>query len=258
MDRFEGTLTFTAGASYDWRNLSRAEEYGTPPGGGANAIFSYPISDADAFNAQGRVEWQASDALAVNASVSSRARFPTIFERFSSRFSGAGFYYKLNDAIVAFQFIFVGQPVSQSRNLGEGNNYGIELSFDMRITPVLSAGGNYAWTEQNLDDPSDAAFRPTGVPTHQAFLWADWRPLERLSLVPSIEIASDRWTVSTDGSRYFRTGSYVDVSLRVDYEITEQVVMGAGIRNAFDSLYYLTDGFPEAGRRFFISLRFGS
>ncbi|MBD3813502.1 MAG: TonB-dependent receptor [Betaproteobacteria bacterium] len=277
-------LTATLGVSYDWRDLKQAEEWGTPPGGGAAAIFSYPIRDADAFNAQGRLEWQVAPDASLYGSISSRARFPTIFERFSSRFggavsnpdlkaeratnfelggeygsgalslSGAMFYSRLDDVIVAFPFIFQGQAVSQSRNLGQGENFGLELSANMHLSADFGIGGNYTWTEQELDDPSDAAFRPTGVPTHAAFLWAAWSPDERLTVTPSLELASDRWTVSTDGTRYFRTGSYADASLRIDYQLTEGVQLGAGVRNAFDSLYQLTDGFPEAGRRFFVVL----
>ncbi len=278
-------VTATAGVSYDWRDLKLAQEYGTPPGGGPATIFSYPIRYASAFNAQGRLQWQVAPDISLHGSVSSRARFPTIFERFSSRFGGAvsnpdlkaeratnfeiggdwvndglslggaAFYSRLEDVIVAFPFLFENQPVSQSRNLGKGENYGLEFSADFRLASSLSAGGNYTWTEQQIEDPSDAAFRPTGVPRHQAFIWANWQPIERLSIVPSVEIASDRWTVSTDGARYFRTGSYLDTSLRVDYEITDRIVIGAGVRNAFDDLHYLTDGFPEPGRRFFFSLR---
>lgn len=277
-------LTATLGASYDWRDLKRAEEYGTPPGGGEPALFSYPIENADAWNAQGRLDWTPSADSAVYASLSSRARFPTIFERFSSRFggavsnpalkaeratsyeiggsvkrgvvtlAGAVFYSDIADAIVAFPFIYEGQAVSQSRNVGKGENYGVEASFDAALGPVM-LGANYTWTRRNLNDPSNTGFEPIGVPTHKAFVYADWQALPRLHLIPSVDIASDRWTVDSAGTNYYRTGSYIDASLRVDYEVNEHLAIGAGVRNAFDDLYYLTDGFPEAGRRFFLTAR---
>lgn len=277
-------LTATLGASYDWRNLKRAEEFGVPPGGGTAVIFSYPVEDAHAWNGQGRLDWTPAEGATFYASFSSRARFPTIFERFSSRFggavsnpgleaeraanfeigasvrrgaasfAGAVFYSDISNAIVAFPFIYQGQAVTQSRNVGSGENYGIETSFDVVLGPVI-IGANYTWTQRHLNDPGNSAFEPSGVPAHKAFVYADWEAVPGLHIVPSLDIASDRWTVNSAGTNYYRTGSYVDAGLRVDYEIDESVTIGAGVRNAFDDLYYLTDGFPEPGRRFFLTAR---
>jgi iron complex outermembrane receptor protein len=96
------------------------------------------------------------------------------------------------------------------------------------------------------------------VPTHKAFVYAEWQPVARVHVLPSLDIASDRWTTNTAGTTYFRTGSYADASLRVDYDVTDHLTLGAGVRNAFDDLYYLTDGFPEAGRRYFLTARWRS
>jgi len=83
-------LSFTLGGSFDWRNLTRAEEYGAPLGtSGASVLYNYPRRDADTWNLQGRFDWHASEALNLHASLSSRARFPTNFERFSQRFNTA-------------------------------------------------------------------------------------------------------------------------------------------------------------------------
>jgi iron complex outermembrane receptor protein len=83
------TLRLRTGLGYDWRDLHRAEEFGTPPGGGPAALFGYPVADGQAWNMQGQIEWQPDAARRLALSVSSRARFPTLFERFSSRFGGA-------------------------------------------------------------------------------------------------------------------------------------------------------------------------
>lgn len=278
-------LTLVLGASYDWRDLKRAEEFGVPPEGGEPRIFSYPIRDADAFNAQGQVIWTPDADTRLHASVSSRARFPTIFERFSSRFGGAVsnpdldaeratnyeiggarrfgilsaegavFYSRLSDVIVSFPFIFQGQPVSQSRNLGSGDYYGGEIALSAAIGPELSLGANYTYIHRDLEDPSNTAFQPTGVPTHKGFAFADWSPARGLHIIPSIDAASDRWTVTTDGASYFRTGAYIQASLRIDFEPIDGVRLGVGARNLFDDYYVLTDGFPEPGRSFFVSVR---
>ena len=278
-------LTFITGVSYDWRDLKRAEEYGTPPGGGAARVFSYPIRNADAVNGQGQLVWTPDDATRLHASMSSRARFPTIFERFSSRFGGATsnadlkaeratnyeigsartfgpvraegaiFYSRLSDVIVAFPLIFNGQAVTQSRNLGKGEYYGGEIALSAGIGRTLNVGANYTYTKRDLNDPSNTAFQPTGVPTHKGFAYADWSPIDRLHIVPNVDVASDRWITNTAGTQFFRTGSYVQANLRIDFDLIEGIAVGVGGRNLLDNNYQLADGFPEAGRSFFASLR---
>ena len=278
-------LSLVTGISYDWRDLKRAEEYGTPPGGGASTVFSYPIRNAAALNGQAQLLWTPDADTSLHASVSSRARFPTIFERFSSRFGGATsnadlkaeratnyelggarvfgafraegavFYSRLTDVIVAFPLIFNGQAVTQSRNLGKGRYYGGEIALSANLGRALSLGTNYTYTHRDLDDPTNVAFQPTGVPTHKAFAYADWSPVTRLHVVPNVDIASDRWVTKTAGTRYFRTGSYVQANLRVDFEVIDGVTIGVGGRNLFDDNYQLADGFPEPGRSFFASVR---
>ncbi len=284
------SLALTAGASFDWRDIKQAEDY-------ANGAFvEYPLHNGSAFNAQGQLTWAPERDTSLHASVSSRARFPSLFERFSSRFGGAvsnpnlkaeratsyeiggshdfgairaegaAFYSHLNDVIVSFPFIYTtctpatppvctDNAVTQSRNLGSGNYYGAELALTARLGTMLSLGGNYTYTHRDLKDPSNAAFEPTGVPTHKAFLWADWSPLADLHILPNADIASARWTVNTAGTLYYRTGSYALANLTVNYELTDGIEIGVGARNLFDAYYALTDGFPEPGRSVFASAR---
>ncbi len=84
-----GPVSLSLGASLDWRDLHRAQDFGVPPGGGAARVFDYPTAGGSAWNAQGRLDWQPDSANRLSFAVSSRARFPTLFERFSSRFGGA-------------------------------------------------------------------------------------------------------------------------------------------------------------------------
>ncbi|AXB77021.1 TonB-dependent siderophore receptor [Novosphingobium sp. P6W] len=272
-------LELVVGASYDWRDLRRAEDYTS------GAFVYYNLRNGDAWNAQGQLLWTPDDATNLHLAVSSRARFPTIFERFSTRFGGAtsnpdinaeratqielggarqfgplrieasGWYAKIDDAIVSFPFIFQGQATAQSRNVGSGDYYGAEFSATAQIAEGLRAGANYGWVHRKLDDPSLPAFHATGVPEHSGFVWAEWSPIKALRILPSLDVASKRWTVNTAGTRYYKIGSYALANLRVDFDVTDWATLGVGGRNLFDENYATVDGYPEGGRTLFVSLR---
>ncbi|MFV3127646.1 TonB-dependent receptor plug domain-containing protein [Niveispirillum sp. KHB5.9] len=262
-------ITFTLGGSVDWRDLRRAEEYGAVPGRTGSVLFSYPIKDSRAWNVQGRVDWTVAQDTELHASLSSRTRFPTIFGRFSSRFGGAVsnpdldaeratqvevggvkrlgdvtlegavFHAWLDDAIIAFPFIYrtciaavvcTDNAVSQSRNVGKSEQTGLELSVTAVLSDAVWAGANYTYLARDLDDPSIPAFHPTGVPRHKGFAYVDWTVTEGVSLVPNVELASSRWTVNTAGTRYYRTGAYALVGLRAEYRVTDALELSAGGR----------------------------
>lgn len=290
-------LALTIGASYDWRDLKTAEEYGTPPTGGSPQIFSYPLANVGDWNAQGQIVYLPGAGSELHASLSSRVRFPTIFERFSTQFgtaasnpglkperattaefgvshgwgafqaAGAIFYSDIEDAIVAVRPSNFPVNTSQRRNLGDGIYYGGELALSARPGSALSFGANYSYIHRRFDiDPQQGVtvpvFELADVPTHKGFVYADWSPTKRLHVVPNVDLASNRTTLDTflPGSpagtvRYYRTSGYVQANLRLDYELVEGVLIGAGARNLFDDDHQLADGFPEPGRSFFASVR---
>lgn len=291
---FSRQLSLTLGTSYDWRDLDRAEEYGVPLGAtGASRLFEFPLRNAQGWNGQGRLDWTSGNGTEAHFSVSSRIRFPTLFERFSSQFgtaqpnpdlkperatnfeiggsqsfgparvSAAIFYSHLTDALVS-----VRTPANLNRreNFGSADYYGGEISLDASIVSSLDVGINYSYIHRKFDvgtPPAGGLIRPfrlTDVPTHKGFVWLNWRPIEGLQIVPSLDYASDRMTVTPATANglapvYYKTGHYALANLRVEYAFTPNISASAGIRNAFDELYELTDGLPEPGRSFFLSLR---
>jgi len=99
-------------------------------------------------------------------------------------------------------------------------------------------------------------FRLTDVPAHKGFAYADWSPFTGLHVVPSVDFASDRTTMTTSTPPiYYRTGAYANVGLRLSYAVMQGVELSVGARNLFDDQYRLVDGFPEAGRSFYVGAR---
>lgn len=277
--RFLPNLDLTTGVSYDWRVLDRAQGY-------SGGIIHYPTRNRGAPNGQARLSWRPDTVSELHISVSDRVRFPTLFERFSTRFGGAVsnpglrperaqnyelggshtfgkievagalFYSHLTDLIASFPVQYNGTTVSQSRNINSGNYAGAEISLAIPVRKNLLLGGNYTYTHQDVSAPgSSPRYRPTDVPTHKAFAYVEWSPIKKLRFVPNVAISSNRWTMNSIGTTYFRTGHNVNISARVDYQITPNVQIGANASNLLDQNYQMVGGYPEQGRNFYVNLK---
>lgn len=279
-----GAVDVVTGASYDWRDLRKAQDW---DGTNTGRFVNYPTKDMDAFNWQGAVIWRHSATGETHASVSSRTRFPTLFERFSSRFGGAVsnpglkperainyeigaseqvfgntrlegavFVNDLTDAIQPVNILYNGQSVTQNRNVGSGFDRGFELSARTLLSEWLEIGGNYTLLVRTLDAAGTPEPKPTGTPTHKLFAYADLQPVEALHVVPSLEVSSTRWTSNSAQTAYYRTGAYALANLKVSYEIVKGVEAEAVVRNITDRNYQLMDGYPEEGRSFYLGARY--
>lgn len=274
-------LDFVTGASYDWRNLHKAEEF-THPG----PIFSYQLRDSDAFNWQSALIYRPTPGTTWHASVSDRTRFPTIFERFSSRFggatsnpdlkperarnyeigfsdalgpngrfSGAVFYNDVTDVIQSVPMVFNNENVSQSRNVGKGEFYGVEASIDYAVNSDLALGGNITLMKRDVSNPTNPSFELTGVPNVKGIAYLTYRLTNEFSITPSLEFASSRWTTNSAGTVYYKTGAFALANLQGEYTFTPGTSLMLTARNIFDRDYTLVDGYPEAGRSFQATVR---
>lgn len=277
------TFDLVVGLSWDHRDLRRAEDFNE------GVMVHHPLTDDDAFNAQAMLVYRPATDAEMHLSVSSRTRFPTLFERFSARFGaaipnpgitaeravsyeigarrqltpatrleGAVFYSDLTDALIQIP-VDLGAPfgvVSQTRNAGTGEYYGVEAAVTVEVSPTISLGGNYTYLHREMSDPGNPDYRPTGVPQHKLFAWADWRVSARLTVTPSLEASSGRWTyASVAPMGYYRADAVVLANLSAQVMLTQRIDLIVGGRNMLDESYILTDGFPEEGRNFRVDLR---
>jgi iron complex outermembrane receptor protein len=251
---------------------------------------NYPLRNNQAFNGQGALTWKVDDNTRAHASISARTRFPTVFERFSARMgtaipnpdvreerainyeiggetrvgsnlhlTGAVFYSDLKDALIQIQVNVPGfGNINQTKNAAKGRYYGFEASAEWRLSDSLDFGGNLTYLHRKFTnpDPTAVGFRPQGVPTWKAFAYANWRPVPRLTLRPNLELTDDRWTVTTVAPLvYYRTGACFLANVSADYDVTDKIRFTVAVQNLGDQDYQLTDGFPEAGRTFYASIR---
>jgi iron complex outermembrane receptor protein len=283
-------LSLVTGVSYDWRHLLKAEDFidpTTPTGTGT--FVRYPLKDGNALNGQAALIWNPDEGRSWFANISSRTRFPTIFERFSTRFNSAASNPGLraeratnvevgtkqnldgwliegslftSDVSSAIASVILPLPApantTQSQNVGHGTYYGLEAAVTGNIRDDLTFGANYTYQLRHIKTPANVApLQLTGNPGHKAFVYLSWAASENFTLSPSLSLASNRWTVTTSGTpRYYKTGASGLVGMAADYRFLGNFDINAGVKNLFDTKYFLTDGFPEMGRTFFVELRY--
>jgi iron complex outermembrane receptor protein len=243
--KLTSNIDLVVGVSYDFTDLIEATDANVVVTGTtiANSVISflpvsYPKRNMNALNGQAALAWRVSDSATLHASVSSRTRFPTLFERFSSRMGtaipnpdvdperalnlelggkfefansahleGALFYSDLDNALIQIP-VLVTIPstpptttqVNQTKNAASGYYYGAELAGSAMLTDTIEVGGNVTLIRRKLTDPTNIAFQPQGVPDSKLFLYADWQVLPNLAITPSLDFAADRWTVTSSAS----------------------------------------------------------
>jgi iron complex outermembrane receptor protein len=174
------------------------------------------------------------------------------------RLGTAVFYNNVRDLIQTF---LLPDSTTQTQNVGDGDFYGVELSGDADVSRQLTVGGNYTALSRSIRDALQPNLRPTGTPTHKAFLYALWRPIEKLAITPSLDLAGDRWsdmnTAPVQAVPYIRTGAYSLFDIAAQYTIVRNVDVAIGFKNLTDDNYSLAWGFPQPGRSFYLKTRVG-
>lgn len=279
-DRFD----LVGGLSYDRRNLSKAEfatsgRLGSDGLPIAGAVGDYDKKDDGAWNWQAAAIYKLTDTARVHASVSDRTRFPTLWERFSTRFgiaepnpglkaerarnyeigwadavmpgvnlSVTGFYSDIKDVI---QGVNLSTGFAQNQNVGDGETYGLELKGSWEINDRFMVGGHYTYLHRKIEDGDGVDIQPVGTPKHYAMLYARWEAIANLTLTPSLELSSSRYSSDRTESIVEKNKGFALANFSADYQITENFSAGVGVRNMFDKNYVVQFGYPEAGRTFF-------
>lgn len=272
-------LDLVAGLSYEENELKRAQEFNA-----ADGLFEYPTGGSDATSFQGAAYWRYADARELRAVVSSRTRFPTIFERFSTRFGNAipnpsldperavnyelGWNAQLGDGLNLSTALFYAdvedmiQTVvvipspqqTQTQNVGDGEFYGVELGVQAQLSDALSLAANYTHLERELNDPLQPDLQVTGAPDDSAFVALTYAPSMRWSITPSLELAGDRWSEVTGGG-FVRIGDYRLLNLQFQYRGSDLWELAVGATNLTDEDFQLAHGYPEPGRSAYVRLR---
>lgn len=271
----------TAGFAYDYRQMIDADAWNTSSSGSKLIHVNYVQSDKHAINPQAAIAYHFGNAGVAHFSVSDRTRFPTLFEMFSSRFGSAtgnpylqpektvnfetgvaetfgqtrlGVNLYRSRVMDAIESVAVTSTTSQNRNVGTEVHQGFELEASSQVLRDLEIGANYSYLQRTLTTYS--GILATETPKHHIFGYANWKPVDGLSVVPSVEIGGKRWLQSsTNNYNYFRGGDMAVANLKVGYDVTNNLNIEIGANNIFDANYMVEDGYPAQGRNYFANMR---
>ena len=275
--RIHPSLSLVPGISYNARNSIKAEDYDLD----AMTISDFPSNDNSAVNAQMGIFWDIDTHNSLQGSISRKTRFATIKDRYSYRMGQAipnpdlraehawnydltyiaTFFDKLKVRTSAFrsdiadiiqQVDNVEPGLFQLQNAGDALFYGYELGTDYHAFQGLILGANYSYIRRKNETDPDLLF--TNVPDHKIFGYIDYTFREKVNLLFSTEYNSDRYSTSYGTV----ADAYTLVNAKASVKIFGYFYIEGGINNLLDKNYALVEGFPEAGRSFFINLAFNN
>lgn len=267
-------LKLIPGLGYSYRKTLKAEDFNPDD----QSVTAMPLKAVSAVNAQVTAIYRIRDGIAMNLSVAYKNRFPTMKDRYSyrqgttltnpdlkSEFSlnmelGADiqfnsnlrlhpelFYSRLNNTLQMVSN--VDGDLSQLQNTGSSYFAGADMIVEYKPVRNLNLSGIYSYIKRkNLDNP-DIVF--IDVPEHTLTCSASLTVLKKLTLYAGTAYNSERLNAS-DGSRI--SSSFFTTDSQVSINDLRGLNLSAGINNVFDKEYTLEEGYPEAGRNFFVSL----
>ncbi len=260
-------LDFTTGVRYDLRRTLQAED--------ANTGTDFATDGANPWNWQAGFLYHLTDSFSAHATYSHTSRLPTLKDRFSYKFGkaipnpdldvetadnfelgikgqpwawltveSAVFYHDINDMI---QSIDLSSTTYQMQNIGKVRVIGWEVGGEASLTDSLAIGGCYTLLDR--DNRTDDQ-KLTRVPDQHLGLYLSWFPISSLEVRPSLQAQTETYS-SSDGLQ--KTAGFATVDLAFLYDLNESLSFQFGVRNLGDKLYEYDEGYPEAGRTFFLN-----
>ena len=270
-------LKFIGGTSVSYRKAIKADDANSFNNEGSYDTFDN--EDNSAFNFQFAGQYNINNTSIINSSIAYKTRFATMKDRFSYRSGYAipnpdlesekainidlgvtfqlseQFYIKpeifSNHLFNTIQYVDEVLPgLSQVQNTGRSHFYGIDVSSIYQLPIPVKWLLNYSYIKRkNLSNP-DLLF--IDVPDHQVFSALIYTGIKDFDFNISTEIASDRFSTSYGNI----SKAYAVFNTRMAYKFKNDISAEFGINNIFDKNYTITEGFPEAGRNFFMSLEY--
>lgn len=274
-------LSLVAGISHDWRESLDAEDYNATTG----VITDFPKGDNSANNTTLGLFYRVTEASRVHLTAARKHRFATIKDRFSYRMGSAipnpdlrseaadhielGYEHQLNDRLRWDISLFrsditdmiqaisipasacTSPPCSQMQNIGKVRATGVDTGVHFSFGNV-ALGAVYSYLDRdNITSPS---VHLIDTPQHKMAADLRWDITRAWNITATTEASSSRYTTSNGVQQ---TAGFGVTNIKTGYWIFDKkLLIEAGVRNAFDRLYEYSEGFPEAGRSWFLQANY--
>lgn len=271
-----GDWSLVGGLAYEARQSLEAQDYNAT----THALSPFAREDNDALSGELGLFRKTQDLQSWRATYAHRNRFPTIKDRYSYRLGTAIpnealkperadhfeagyarplpagldvdlalFYSNIRELIQAVRIAdsaCASAPCTQNQNVGKVHSGGVDLALHGH------------WTQWRLDlsysyldrsNRSNARLRLTDAPRNQFNGELRWLPLPQWSLASEVQAMSKRYS-STDATQV--AAGFGVMGLSTHYAFTPHCSASAGVHNLFDRLYEFSEGYPEAGRSYYL------
>ncbi|TCD47209.1 TonB-dependent receptor [Chlorobium sp. N1] len=267
-----GNLTVVAGVRQDFRTTLKAED-------SEHNNASFELDDNQATNCQLALVGKIDERQKLTAYVSRSTRFPTLKDRYSYKLGTAepnpdldpeqswnyGLDYVLTPSVGlqlsasiyqsrlsdVIQQVNITSDVSQYQNTGKATFTGFECAADWQAADWLKAYTGYSYIDRQNDSNPDLYF--TDVPRHKLNGYLRFTVARDAWAMVEGEYNTKRYSTS-DG--LYTASPYGLLNLRVHAPLVSSLSMQASVENLFDRMYEVSEGYPEPGRTFVMSLSY--
>jgi iron complex outermembrane receptor protein len=280
--RFKEKWRLVYGISYDRLEPDQAMHSSDSSDGTIQRGDAIDTEAQDAVNPQIGLWYAFSNEHEAYLSVARKTRFPTLKDRYSYRMetaipnpeldeesathfelgwntetetfslNSALFYSDIRDTIASVDNVTTSGE-SQMQNVGSSFLAGLETAVGLKLNPFSHLQAQYTFMQEKLDGNDADLDHLVGVPDHLAQLSLSLNPYTPVMLTPSIEWNSGFYEYANDEDP---NNGYFLVHLDANWSINAQLSLQCGIHNLFDENYELDEGYPEAGRNFYASIRY--
>jgi iron complex outermembrane recepter protein len=142
-------------------------------------------------------------------------------------------------------------PCTQMQNIGEVRASGADTGVHYSLGNV-QIGAVYSYLDRdNISSPSVYLI---DTPLHKFVADLNWDITDAWNMVVTTEASSSRYS-SSNGVQ--QTAGFGVTNLKTGYRFfDESLLVEVGVRNIFDRLYEYTEGYPEAGRSWFLQANY--